>query len=177
MTSARSTNTQTNQQNASPTDDDQTGAPPHPYSVDTVRIDRWLWAARFFKTRSAAKAAIEGGKVHADGARIKPAKDVRIGQELQIRRGHSEVTVVVTALADRRGSASIAQALYQETAASIEAREVASSRRRMERAGLQVPSMRPTKKGRRDLRKLKNQAEPTAANDTATPEPDEEGEL
>jgi|GEM_PF-140704 len=125
--------------------------------VNAVRIDRWLWAARFFKTRSAAKAAIEGGKVHADGARVKPAKDVRIGQKLNIRRGHSEVTVVIVALADKRGNASIAQTLYEETPASIEARETNAARRRMERAGLQVPSVKPSKKGRRDLRKLKHQ--------------------
>ena len=121
-----------------------------------VRIDRWLWAARFFKTRSLAKRAVEGGKVHLQGSRVKPAKEVHVGQSMSIRRGDSEVTVVIADLSEHRGPAKAAQALYAETAQSIEARELASSRRRMEKAGLQVPASRPSKKDRRDLRKLKN---------------------
>ncbi len=120
-----------------------------------VRIDRWLWAARFFKTRSLAKTAIEGGKVHVDGQRTKPAKEVRVGQTLTVRRGHQELTVVVMALSEQRGPATIAQALYSETAESVEAREALSARRRMERAGLQIPANRPSKKERRDLKRLK----------------------
>ena len=151
MTSATSTPTDDPTKSAAAEKSGSTAAP--------VRIDRWLWAARFFRTRSAAKAAIEGGKVHADGARVKPAKSVDVGQVLTIRRGASEVTVIVDALSDKRGGAPDAQRLYTETSDSIEAREQAASRRRMERAGLTVPSTRPTKKGRREIRRLKAQGE------------------
>ena len=127
--------------------------------MSPVRIDRWLWAARFFKTRSLAKAAVEGGKVHVDGQRSKPAKAVRVGQTVEVRKGIVLMTVIVKELAEQRGSAQIAQALYEETPESIEKREIMSSRRKMERAGLQVPSTKPSKKDRRDLRKLKDSSE------------------
>jgi ribosome-associated heat shock protein Hsp15 len=119
-------------------------------------MDRWLWAARFFKTRSLAKTAVEGGKVHVDGQRAKPAKELRLGQTLTIRKGLQEQTVVVEALSEQRGSATIAQTLYKETPESIELREISVSRRRMERAGLTVPSGRPNKKDRRALSQLKS---------------------
>lgn len=121
-----------------------------------IRIDRWLWAARFFKTRSLAKTAVEGGKVHVDGQRTKPAKELRLGQTVTIRKGLQEQTVVVEALSEQRGSATIAQTLYKETPESIELREISVSRRRMERAGLTVPSGRPNKKDRRALSQLKS---------------------
>lgn len=121
----------------------------------TVRIDRWLWAARIFKTRSLAKTAIEGGKVHVDGQRTKPAKEVRIGQTLTVSRGSTEITLVISALSEQRGPAKVAQLLYNETDESIEQREILSSRRRMERAGLQVPDSKPSKKDRRSLKKLR----------------------
>ena len=124
-----------------------------------VRLDRWLWAARFFKTRSLAKSAIEGGKIHLDGQRVKPAKEVRIGQVLEIRKGDTLFVVEVTGLSDKRGSATIAQTLYEETEASIEARQLDIARRRMERAGLTVPETKPSKKQRRDLRRLKTQTD------------------
>ncbi len=124
-------------------------------SLQGVRIDRWLWAARFFKTRSLAKHAVEGGKVHLQGQRAKPAKEVRVGQELSIRRGETVMTVVITQLSAQRGPAKVAQLLYEETATSIEQRQAISARRRMERAGLRVPSGKPSKKERRDLRRLK----------------------
>lgn len=127
--------------------------------MSPVRIDRWLWAARFFKTRSLAKAAVEGGKVHVDGQRSKPAKVIRIGQTVEVRKGTLAMTVVVRDLAEQRGSAQIAQTLYEETPESIEKREILSSRRKMERAGLQVPSTRPSKKDRRDLRRMKDRSE------------------
>ena len=122
----------------------------------TVRIDRWLWAARIFKTRSLAKTAIEGGKVHVDGQRTKPAKDVRVGQTLTVSRGSTEITLVISALSEQRGPAMVAQLLYRETDESVEQREILSSRRRMERAGLQVPDSKPSKKDRRSLKKLKS---------------------
>ena len=121
-----------------------------------IRVDRWLWAARFFKTRSLAKTAVEGGKVHVDGQRTKPAKELRLGQTLTIRKGLQEQTVVVEALSEQRGAATIAQTLYKETPESIELREISVSRRRMERAGLTVPSGRPNKKDRRALSQLKS---------------------
>jgi ribosome-associated heat shock protein Hsp15 len=121
-----------------------------------IRIDRWLWAARFFKTRSLAKTAVEGGKVHVDGQRTKPAKELRLGQTLTIRKGLQEQTVVVEALSEQRGAATIALTLYKETPESIELREISVSRRRMERAGLTVPSGRPNKKDRRALSQLKS---------------------
>jgi len=136
-----------------------------------IRVDRWLWAARFFKTRSLAKTAVEGGKVHVDGQRIKPAKELRIGQSVKISRGTSETTVVVAELSQHRGPAPVAQQLYKETQESIEQRELMSSRRRMERAGLQVPSTRPSKKERRDLRKFKDLNDPNDDSNDRWQEP------
>ncbi|HEX7035031.1 MAG TPA: S4 domain-containing protein [Pseudomonadales bacterium] len=134
-----------------------------------VRLDRWLWAARFFKTRAQAKAAIEGGKVHlappgtrADEAepdgwpRPKVSKEIAVGDVLEIRRGFATQLVEVTGLAEQRGSASAAALLYRETPASIEAREAERARRRMENAGLRVPPRRPTKRDRRELSRLKH---------------------
>jgi ribosome-associated heat shock protein Hsp15 len=121
-----------------------------------IRIDRWLWAARFFKTRSLAKKAVEGGKVHVENQRAKPSKELQIGQTLQIRRGETVQTVVVTLLSDQRGPATQAQRLYEETIKSIERRELRTSSRRMERAGLTVPGGRPDKKDRRALAQLRD---------------------
>ncbi len=132
---------------------------PPPASTDQVRLDRWLWAARFFKTRSLAKAAIEGGKVHLSGKRTKPAKEIRAGDTLTIRRGMVEQTILVEQLADKRGSATVAATLYSETPQSIEQREQLRAQRSMERAGLKIPSQKPSKKQRRDLRKLKTAPE------------------
>ena len=123
---------------------------------DDIRIDRWLWAARFFKTRSLAKQAVEGGKVQLDGKRVKPAKSVQVGQTLEVRRGTVNQTVVICGLSAQRGPAKVAQTLYEETPESIESRETARARRAMERAGLKVPSAKPSKKERRDRTKLKS---------------------
>jgi ribosome-associated heat shock protein Hsp15 len=121
-----------------------------------VRIDRWLWAARFFKTRSLAKAAVEGGKVHLESTRVKPSKEVQVGQRLEIRRGDTLQVVIIDNLSAQRGPATIAQTLYTETAESIEQRELRKSVKRMERAGLNVPSSKPDKKDRRALAQLKD---------------------
>ena len=121
-----------------------------------VRIDRWLWAARFFKTRSLAKAAVEGGKVHLESSRVKPSKEVQVGQQLEIRRGDTFQVVIIETLSEQRGSATVAQTLYTETHESIEQREVRKSVRRMERAGLNIPSSKPDKKNRRALAQLKD---------------------
>ena len=130
-------------------------ADPHDASV---RIDRWLWAARFFKTRSLAKSAVEGGKVALDGRKVKPAKELRAGQMLEIRRGDQLFVVKVLGVAEQRGPAKVAQTLYEETPESLETRLGEQARRRMERAGLKVP-VKPNKKQMRDLRKLKQQSE------------------
>jgi ribosome-associated heat shock protein Hsp15 len=121
-----------------------------------VRIDRWLWAARFFKTRSLAKAAVEGGKVHLESSRVKPSKEVQVGQQLEIRRGDTFQVVIIETLSEQRGSATVAQTLYTETPESIEQREMRKSVRRMERAGLNIPSSKPDKKNRRALAQLKD---------------------
>lgn len=125
-----------------------------------TRIDKWLWAARFFKTRSLAKTAVEGGKVHINGQRVKAAKAVTVGDRLTITRGSTEQIVDVAALSERRGSASLAAELYAETEESITRRAEDAARRKMERAGLQLPPRRPNKKDRRALRDLKLNDEP-----------------
>ena len=134
--------------------------------TEGVRIDRWLWAARFFKTRAQAKTAIEGGKVDfhlnpgSSTATVHPkvSKALNIGDQLTIRRGWSPETVEVTGLSDKRGNAAAAAQLYRETLDSIEARETEVARRRMERAGLRMPEQRPSKRDRRELKKLKDDA-------------------
>ena len=120
-----------------------------------VRLDRWLWAARIFKTRSQAKQAIEGGKVHYNGQRTKPARETEIGAELDITRNFQALTVVVDALSDRRGPAIEAQRLYTETETSVTRRATEQERRRLQRAGLQQPAGRPDKHDRRALTELK----------------------
>jgi ribosome-associated heat shock protein Hsp15 len=122
--------------------------------MERVRLDKWLWAARFFKTRSLAKQAIEAGKVHYEGDRVKVSKEVCLGATLQIRQGWDQKTVVVTGLSDRRGPASSAQALYQETPESIAARE----RLREERSSGPVPpGGRPQKRDRRLIHRFKTE--------------------
>lgn len=122
---------------------------------ERVRLDRWLWAARIYKTRAQAKAAIEGGKVQLGGARPKVAKEIEPGTELRIRRGDEERTLIVTALSEVRRGAPEAALLYEETTASIEKREAAKALRQMERAGLRIPQRRPNKQDRRALDALK----------------------
>ena len=91
--------------------------------MERLRVDKWLWAARFYKTRSIAKTAIEGGKVHLDGQRVKVSREISIGERLTVKQGWDEKEVVVKALSDQRGPAPIAQTLYEETPESIERRE------------------------------------------------------
>lgn len=117
---------------------------------DKVRLDKWLWAARFYKTRALAKAAIESGKVHCRGERCKPGKEPHIGDELQIRTGFDERTVVVQALSIVRRGAPQAQALYSETADSITRRENAAAQRKAGNLGVTTDG-KPTKKQRRQL--------------------------
>ena len=117
---------------------------------DKVRLDKWLWAARFFKTRALAKAAIESGKVHCRGERCKPGKEPRVGDEFQIRVGFDERTVVVLALSIVRRGAPEAQLLYSETPQSLEKREQAAQMRKAGSLGVTTDG-KPTKKQRRQL--------------------------
>lgn len=121
---------------------------------DKVRLDKWLWAARFFKTRGLAKQAVEGGKVHYNGERAKCSRMVEVGVELTIRQGFDEKVVVVVALSDKRGGAPQAQLLYDETPASLKARDEAAAQRKLTRT---EPSQRPNKKGRRMIRGFRDQ--------------------
>jgi len=126
--------------------------------MDGVRIDKWLWAARFFKTRSLAATAVLGGRVHVNGERVKPAKLVHAQDTLEISKGTERWTVTVTQLADRRGSATSAQALYAETEGSRTAREQLALERRFTRALGSDLGARPTKQARRRIEALSRQA-------------------
>ncbi len=125
--------------------------------MDKVRIDKWLWAARFFKTRSLAKQAIDGGKVHWQGQRIKPSKDIELDAELTIRQGYDEKTVRVTGLSDKRRGAPEAAKLYQETEASLAKRETQAAQRKALRGLDMAPDHRPTKKQRRQIHRFREQ--------------------
>lgn len=120
-----------------------------------VRLDKWLWAARFYKTRALAREVIEGGKVHYNGQRSKPSKIVELHAELTLRQGNDERTVVITAIGDQRRPAIEAQEMYAETAASIEKREKMALARKMNALTMPHPDRRPDKKERRDLMKFK----------------------
>ena len=117
---------------------------------DKVRLDKWLWAARFYKTRALAKTAIESGKVHCRGERCKPGKEPRIGDQFQIRTGFDERTVVVEALSIVRRGAPQAQTLYSETPESITKRENEAAQRKAGNLGVTTDG-KPTKKQRRQL--------------------------
>jgi len=121
---------------------------------ESVRIDKWLWAARFFKTRSMATDAVDGGKVRLNGERIKPARGVKPGDTLEIDNGSTEWEVVVKDLADKRGSAAIAQTLYEETEKSIAEREKKADQRRFFREPGESIKGRPTKRDRRLIDKF-----------------------
>ena len=119
-------------------------------SVETVRLDKWLWAARFFKTRVLAKEAIEGGKVHCRGERCKPGKEPKVGDELSIRQGFDERRIKVEALSAVRRGAAEAQALYTETPDSVLKRENAAALRKAGALGMTTDG-RPSKKQRRQI--------------------------
>lgn len=123
-------------------------------SIESVRLDVWLWAARFFKTRALAKHAIETGKIEVDGQRAKPARGVRIGDALKIARGEETFEIEVRALSDMRGPARTAQALYGEAEASRLRREAERAQRAAERAGYRAPETKPDKRARRLIRAL-----------------------
>lgn len=122
---------------------------------DTLRIDKWLWAARFYKTRALASEAVSGGKVHVNDQRARPSRPLRVGDTLLINRGEVEFTVVVEALSGRRGPALEARALYRETEESLAQRERAASERRLRPGPAPAPQGRPNKRDRRLLLRMR----------------------
>lgn len=125
-------------------------------SSETIRIDKWLWAARFFKTRTLATHAVDGGKVRVNGERVKPSRNVRLGDTLDIDNGSTEWQVLVERLSEVRAAAPIAQTLYVETAASIANRQKEAERKKYFRdPGADIKG-RPTKRDRRDLNRTKS---------------------
>lgn len=128
-------------------------APPDSAST---RLDKWLWAARFYKHRIGATEAVDGGKVKLNGLAVKPARNVKVGDELEITQADAiTMTVIVRALTDKRGPASVAQQLYEETTASIAAREAARELRRFAAAPGADLHGRPTKRDRRQIQRMK----------------------
>ena len=123
-------------------------------SRDSVRLDLWLWAARFFKTRALAKQAIETGKIEIGGQRAKPSRGVRVSDAMRIARGEESFEIEVLALSDVRGPATIAQKLYSETEASRLHRESVRAERAATRAGYRAPETKPDKRARRLIRAL-----------------------
>ena len=124
---------------------------------ETVRLDKWLWAARFYKTRTLAKEMIDGGKVHYNGQRSKPNKIVEVGATLKVRQGSDEKEIVVLALSTQRRGAPEAQLLYRETEQSLANREKLAMARKMNALSMPHPDRRPDKKERRDLLNFKHQ--------------------
>jgi ribosome-associated heat shock protein Hsp15 len=119
--------------------------------ADDTRIDKWLWAARFFNTRSQATAAVTGGKVEINGDTAKPSKIVKVGDRIRLRLGPIEYRVTITAIGERRGSASVAQTLYEESPDSLADRQRIAAERRFSSAPSYEEKGRPSKKDRRDL--------------------------
>ncbi|HFD79266.1 MAG TPA: RNA-binding protein [Gammaproteobacteria bacterium] len=123
--------------------------------AEGVRIDKWLWAARFFKTRSLAAQAVAGGKVQLNEARVKPARALKPGDQLEIHKAGFEYRIEVLALSDRRGPAKVAQTLYREHEDSVRRRAALREQQRLAAASAPHPARRPDKKARRQLRGLK----------------------
>lgn len=121
---------------------------------DKIRIDKWLWAARFYKTRMLAKQAIEGGKIHCDGQRIKPSKEAAVGLELTIRQDWDEKTVIIKALSDQRRGAPQAALLYEETEDSKNLREKRAAERKAGLGNFIISDHRPSKKERRQIHRF-----------------------
>jgi ribosome-associated heat shock protein Hsp15 len=122
--------------------------------LESVRIDLWLWAARFYKTRSLAKQAVLGHKVEAGGQAVKPSRAVKTGERLSIRRGDEVFEIEVLGLSDVRGSAPVAQALYAESEESIARRAAEREQRRLSATGYRPPQSKPDKRARRLIQAL-----------------------
>ena len=123
--------------------------------LEAVRLDKWLWAARFYKTRSVAAEAVDGGKVQVNGQRVKRSKQVEAGDRLRVKKAPYEFTLDVKALSDRRGPASVAQALYEELPESVAAREKLKTQMKLQPSVHYERKGRPTKKDRRRIDRLK----------------------
>jgi len=119
-----------------------------------IRIDKWLWVARFFKTRALASKAVDGGKVHLNGQRVKSSRPTQVGDRMQITCGQVQVVVDVLDLSDKRGPAKIAQTLYEETLESIQQRELNSQQRKLLNASMPRSQGKPNKHQRREIRKV-----------------------
>jgi ribosome-associated heat shock protein Hsp15 len=119
--------------------------------TEKVRIDKWLWAARFFRTRALARDAIKGGKVQIDGVRVKPGRTLAVGDRLTVRRGEEAITVTVEDVGDRRLSASLAAQKFTEDPESQARREAAAEKRRLDREARQELQRRPDKRERRQI--------------------------
>ncbi|MEO0423156.1 MAG: S4 domain-containing protein [Pseudomonadota bacterium] len=124
-----------------------------------LRVDKWLWAARFFKTRSLASEAVSGGRVHVERERVKSSRPVKVGDRVMISRGSTMMEVVVEAISERRGSATDAAKLYSETEESRERRERESAQRSLARQLVVAPERRPDKKERRQLARIRRGGE------------------
>ncbi|MCX8618100.1 ribosome-associated heat shock protein Hsp15 [Gilliamella sp. B2923] len=125
--------------------------------MESVRLDKWLWAARFYKTRSLAREMVDGGKVHYNGQRTKPSKIVEIGAMLTLRQGSDQKTIQILAISEQRRPAAEAQLLYQETQESIAKREMVAQARKLNALTMPHPDRRPDKKERRNLIRFKNE--------------------
>ena len=123
-------------------------------ALDNVRLDLWLWAARFFKTRALAKQAIESGKIEVAGQAVKPSRALRVGEALNVCRGVELFEIEVLVLSEQRGPASVAQTLYRESESSIAKREAEREKRRMEANGYRAPASKPDKRARRLIQAL-----------------------
>ncbi|MCU7834176.1 MAG: hypothetical protein KZQ83_02895 [gamma proteobacterium symbiont of Taylorina sp.] len=125
---------------------------------ENIRLDKWLWAARFYKTRSLATEAVKGGKVHLNNQRVKPSHSAEIGHTIRVKKDSIEQTIVIKQLSSKRGPASVAQTLYEETTESIELREKRNQERKAIYAGMpQYDSRRPSKKDRRKIIQFKQE--------------------
>ncbi|MFA9441521.1 RNA-binding S4 domain-containing protein [Uliginosibacterium sp. sgz301328] len=121
-----------------------------------VRLDKWLWAARFFKTRTLATEAVEGGRVHVNGVRVKPAKDVKPGDRVEVTMAETRWELIVRDLAEKRGPATVARTLYEETEASQRARAERAEARRVQAEPADDIRGRPTKRDRRSLDRFRH---------------------
>jgi ribosome-associated heat shock protein Hsp15 len=126
---------------------------------EKIRIDKWLWAARFFRTRAIAADAVNGGKVHVNGQRVKSSRPIQIEDRLEITRGQVHLVVVVAELSDKRGPAKVAQTLYQETPESIEKRELSSQQRKAFNSSMPKSQGKPSKHQRREIRKVSGKSQ------------------
>jgi ribosome-associated heat shock protein Hsp15 len=122
----------------------------------SARLDKWLWASRFFKTRSIARAAVSGGTVHLNGNRAKPGRSLNVGDELRIQRGEEEYTITVLELSTRRGPATVARTLYEESEDNRKQREELAEQRRLEYQQNASRERRPDKRQRRKIIRFKN---------------------